>query len=61
MSSEINVVSKTQVIVVEPYSRAVSIINAGPVGPQGAPGTIVHVGPTAPPTPSVNDLWVDTS
>lgn len=21
----------------------------------------VHVGPTAPPSPSVNDLWVDTS
>jgi hypothetical protein len=33
----------------------------GPEGPPGPPGTIVHVGPTPPPSPSVNDLWVDTS
>lgn len=33
----------------------------GPMGPPGPSGTIVHVGPTAPPSPSVNDLWVDTS
>lgn len=33
----------------------------GPPGPPGPSGTIVHVGPTAPPSPSINDLWVDTS
>lgn len=33
----------------------------GPPGPPGPSGTIIHVGPTAPPSPSVNDLWVDTS
>jgi hypothetical protein len=33
----------------------------GPPGPPGPAGTIVHVGPTAPPSPNVNDLWVDTS
>jgi hypothetical protein len=33
----------------------------GPQGPPGPSGTIVHVGPTAPPSPAVNDLWVDTS
>ena len=33
----------------------------GKQGPPGPPGTIVHVGPTPPPSPSVNDLWVDTS
>lgn len=40
MSGEINVLSRTQVINVEPFSRAVSIINAGPAGPgvvQGVP------------------------
>jgi hypothetical protein len=30
-------------------------------GPPGADGTIVHVGPTPPLDPSVNDLWVDTT
>lgn len=33
----------------------------GPPGPPGEPGTIVHVGPTPPPSPAVNDLWVDTT
>jgi hypothetical protein len=33
----------------------------GPQGPPGPSGTIVHVGPTAPPSPNINDLWVDTS
>lgn len=31
------------------------------VGMPGASGTIVHVGPTPPPSPAPNDLWVDTS
>lgn len=30
-------------------------------GPPGEPGTIVHVGPTPPPDPTLNDLWVDTT
>jgi hypothetical protein len=30
-------------------------------GPPGEPGTIVHVGPTPPIDPSINDLWVDTT
>lgn len=33
----------------------------GMPGPPGTPGTIVHVGPTPPIDPNVNDLWVDTS
>ncbi len=33
----------------------------GPQGPPGPAGTIVHVGSTAPPSPNVNDLWVDTT
>jgi hypothetical protein len=33
MSGEINVLSRTQIIVVEPTSGSVSIINAGPSGP----------------------------
>lgn len=36
MSHEINVISKTQIIVVEPSSSSVSIINAGPQGPAGS-------------------------
>lgn len=35
MSHEINVVSRTQIINVEPSSSSVSVINAGPSGPQG--------------------------
>jgi len=42
MSGEINVISRTQIIVVEPVSGSVSIINAGPPGPPSA------VGPTGP-------------
>jgi hypothetical protein len=37
--SEINVVSRTQVIVVEPTAPSVSVINAGPMGPGGPPGS----------------------
>jgi hypothetical protein len=35
MSGEINVVQRTQYIIVEPSSASVSVINAGPVGPAG--------------------------
>lgn len=36
MSGEINVLARTQIIVVEPISKSVSIINAGPSGPPGS-------------------------
>lgn len=35
MSGEINVISRTQTIVVEPSSGTVSVISAGPQGPAG--------------------------
>src|SRR5580765_114591 len=38
MTEEINVISRTQTVVVEPTSGCVSIINAGPMGPGGTPG-----------------------
>ena len=63
--SEINVVSRTQIINVEPTSSAISIINAGPAGPGGAigtsTGTIILPG-TTPPLPSdgaVGNYWLD--
>ena len=37
--SEINVISRTQRIIVEPASRSVAVINAGPGGPAGPGGT----------------------
>ncbi len=37
MSGEINVISRTQIILVEPITSAVSVINAGPPGPAGPP------------------------
>lgn len=46
MSGEINVISRTQQIIVEPVSASVSVINAGPPGPSGAAG-----GPPGPPGP----------
>jgi hypothetical protein len=61
MSDEINVVNRTQTIFVEPSSSSVSIINAGAQGPAGPPGVAIYVGPTPPPTPAVNALWIDTS
>jgi hypothetical protein len=38
--SEINVVSRTQQIIVDPSSGSVAIINAGPIGPTGSAGVI---------------------
>jgi hypothetical protein len=38
MSDEINVLSRTQLIYVEPSSGSVSVINAGPAGPSGSGG-----------------------
>jgi hypothetical protein len=44
MSDELNVVQRSQRIVVEPSSRSVSLINAGPIGPTGATGPTGPVG-----------------
>lgn len=38
--TEINVISRTQIIVVEPTSGSVSVINAGPQGPAGPTGGV---------------------
>lgn len=38
MTSEINVLSRSQVIVVDPVSRSVAVINGGPQGPAGPAG-----------------------
>lgn len=38
--SEINVISRTQTIIVEPTSGSVSVINAGPPGPGGPTGQV---------------------
>ena len=38
MSGEINVISRTQHIIVDPASSSVSVINAGPIGPGGPVG-----------------------
>jgi hypothetical protein len=40
MSSEINVIQRTQNIIVEPSSGSVSVINAGPAGPGGPTGQV---------------------
>ena len=65
MTEEINVLSRTQIINVEPTSGAVSIINAGPVGPGGpigsATGSVILPG-ASPPLPSdgaVGNYWLD--
>jgi hypothetical protein len=59
MSGEINVISRTQIIVVEPVSGSVSIINAGPMGPPGPPSHQITVSATPPSSPNINDLWID--
>lgn len=58
MSGEINVVARTQIIIVEPVSKSISIINAGPQGPMSNRITVSN---TPPSSPSVNDLWVDST
>jgi hypothetical protein len=58
MSGEINVVSRTQIIVVEPVSKSVAIINAGPPGPNSNQITVSN---TPPSSPGINDLWIDTT
>jgi hypothetical protein len=49
MSDELNVISRTQVINIEPTSGSVSIINAGPQGPAGSSGGVFNVSATEPP------------
>jgi hypothetical protein len=50
MSGEINVISRTQQIIVDPVSSTVSVINAGPPGPVGpGGGPIGPSGPQGPP------------
>lgn len=40
MSGEINVISRTQQIIVDPASSSVAVINAGPIGPGGPIGQV---------------------
>lgn len=61
MSSEINLTQKTQRIIVEPSSKSVSIINAGPIGPAGPSGEVkVYFGDAPPVSPEDGRLWVDS-
>lgn len=57
--SEINVVARTQKIIVDPASRSVSVINAGPMGPGGPPAAPVYVAQPEPPL-DTDILWLDT-
>ena len=71
--SDISVLSRTQRIIVDMASSSVSVINAGPsgpggpqglqgeVGPQGLPGVSVVVSETAPASPSLGDVWYETT
>ncbi len=46
--SQISIISRTQKIVIDPFSSAVAVINAGPPGPSGiVPGVIVAGTPVA--------------
>lgn len=49
--SEVSIVARTQKIIVEPFTRAVSIISAGAPGPRGPAGVTGATGPTGPPGP----------
>lgn len=71
--SDISVLSRTQRIIVDMASSSVSVINAGPSGPggpqglqgeegpQGLPGVSVVVSETAPASPSLGDVWYETT
>jgi hypothetical protein len=52
----IQVVQTTQQIIVNPSTNAVTVVNAGPVGPIGP--TAIYVGPTPPSNTTL--LWVQT-
>lgn len=45
----------------QPSLAVVITAPVGPPGPAGEDGTEIAVGPTPPPSPAVNDLWVDTT
>lgn len=49
--SMLQVISRTQKIIVEPATRSVSVISAGAVGPRGATGATGPTGPMGPPGP----------
>jgi len=49
--SEVNILSRTQRIIVEPYTRAVSVVSAGAPGPRGPAGANGTPGPAGPPGP----------
>jgi|SRR5580765_618188 hypothetical protein len=49
MSDEINVISRTQVIIVEPISGSVAVLNEGPMGPTGVTGPAGPQGPKGDP------------
>jgi Collagen triple helix repeat (20 copies) len=48
-AKEIRVDSKTQEIILDPGTQAVSIVNGGPSGPPGPPGADGESGPAGPP------------
>lgn len=54
--STIQVVQTTQQIIIDVATNAVTVVNAGPVGPMGP--TAIYVGPTAPSNTAL--LWVQT-
>lgn len=49
--TEVNIISRTQKIIVEPYTRAVTIVSAGAPGPRGVSGIDGPEGPAGPPGP----------
>lgn len=58
--STVEVIQRTQQIIVSPADNSVTVVNAGPVGPKGTTGdTGIVISNTAPTNTSV--LWNDTS
>lgn len=49
--SALNIISKTQKIIVEPTTRSVSVISAGTIGPRGETGATGPQGPQGEPGP----------
>jgi hypothetical protein len=58
--STVELIQRTQQIIVSPADNSVTIVSAGPVGPMGATGpTGIVTSATAPSNTDV--LWVDTT
>lgn len=57
MSQEINILSRSQVIIVD-RSGSIAVVNAGPIGPAGPPG---ETGPEGPPGPAGSGGSVTTA